>query len=72
MDAQALASESVSIVFNPDNPAARFQAVAYASSNGSPRVIHSCANQGTMTSWLVCNGYRWIEGTSDPQRWEKI
>jgi hypothetical protein len=72
MESQVLAPETVSVVFNADNPDARFQAIAYTSSNGSPREIYTCATQGMMTSWLACHGYRWIENTSDPQRWEKV
>lgn len=66
----AATSFAVTILRDEDNPAARFQAVTLGSGTTAPRSVYTCATQGAMTSWLVCNGYKWVKD-SQPQQWIK-
>ncbi len=61
-----LTPQMVTVIFNPDDPTARFKAVP---SSSTPPVFASL-NQGDMTYWLVNNGYQWITDTY-PQQWIK-
>ncbi|MGL5065916.1 MAG: hypothetical protein ACRC62_38600 [Microcoleus sp.] len=64
-------SQTVTVVVNSDSPpASRFQVVTCGTPDAAPRSLYTCANQGDVTSWLICNGYKWVEN-SDPQQWTK-
>jgi hypothetical protein len=64
-------SQTVTVVLNSEGPpGARFQVVACGAPDTVPRPIHISATQGDVTSWLICNGYKWVEN-SDPQQWTK-
>lgn len=67
----ATPSTIVTVQFNPDRPAERFQAIA-GSTEGGGQVVHRCANQGDMTAWLACHGYQWLKDTGYPQQWVKV
>lgn len=67
-----LRAQQVTVVINSDNPGARFQIVAYENSDSAPRIIHTCSKQGDVVCWLVCNGYKWVEGSFEPQKWVKV
>ncbi|MCU0542924.1 MAG: hypothetical protein MUE44_12120 [Oscillatoriaceae cyanobacterium Prado104] len=64
-------AQTVTVVLNSDGPpASRFQVVICGAPNTEPRPIHTCATQGDVTSWLICNAYKWVEN-SEPQQWTK-
>ncbi len=65
-----LTNQALTVILCPETPEAKFQIVVYgAGENAVP--IHTCRTRGDATSWLVCNGYKWVEG-SNPEKWLKI
>lgn len=71
MSSQAATTQSVTLVFNPETIDTRFQIVDTGMGNGSSQVLKSFANQGDAVSWLLGNGYEWVQDTSHPQQWIK-
>jgi hypothetical protein len=64
---------TVTVTLNADDSNTRFQIVPYSAeqNGGTMAVVHATRIRGDATSWLVCNGYRWVEG-SQPEQWVKI
>ena len=61
---------TVTVVNNPSNSAARFQVVPAETQNGdsAPAPVFVAPIRGSVTSWLACNGYQWLQG-SEPEQW---
>jgi len=64
-------TQTVTILKQDDAPASRFQVVIYGSGETPPHPLFTCATQGEVTCWLICNGYKWIQDTQTPQRWTR-
>ncbi len=62
--------QTVTVVKDDSNLESRYQVVDYGSGDTSPLLVYSCRTQGQVTSWLVCNGYKWVKD-SIPQQWIK-
>jgi hypothetical protein len=65
-------TKTVTVILRDDvDISSRFQVVAYDSTGETaPRPIYTCRTQGDVVSWLVCNGYKWLQD-SRPQLWVK-
>jgi|GEM_PF-3749929 hypothetical protein len=65
-------AQTVTVVFNPDTPSTRFQVIPVDQQNGDspPAPVFISPIRGNVTSWLACNGYKWLQG-SEPEQWVK-
>ncbi|HEY9700694.1 MAG TPA: hypothetical protein V6D10_25800 [Trichocoleus sp.] len=62
-------SSTVTVINNPSNPSTRFQVIP-DSYNGdiASAPVFVAPIRGSVTSWLACNGYKWLQG-SEPEQW---
>ncbi|HIK57187.1 MAG TPA: hypothetical protein IGS37_18740 [Synechococcales cyanobacterium M55_K2018_004] len=67
---KVLPAQVITVITDPENPVARFQAVPSSLGESNATPLFSTANQGEMTSWLLRNGYQWVTDTY-PQQWVK-